>query len=179
MVTYIGVDPSLTSTGVAVIGSGTVHLSTIRTTGTKLATWQQRETRLRRIRSSVCEVAAAHRDDTIVVGIEGPAYAQNLGHSHDRAGLWWALYFALASYVAEIVVVPIQARIRYATGKGAGGKDVVLAAAIKRYADVEIGGNDEADALLIAALLARRGGEPIEDKILPKACLVALDKIER
>lgn len=47
---------------------------------------------------------------------------------------------------------------------------------IRRYPQVDITGNDIADALVLAAMAARRLGFPIEEA-LHQANLAALDKI--
>ena len=75
-----------------------------------------------------------------------------------------------------VLPVPPSCRAKYATGKGNAGKDEVLLAVARRYPHAPVGGNDEADALVLAAMGARLLGEPVEDS-LPKAHLDALAKL--
>ena len=72
--------------------------------------------------------------------------------------------------------VPPSCRAKYATGKGNAGKDEVLLAASRRYPHAPIVGNDDADAVVLAAIGARLLGEPVEDS-LPKTHLDALAKL--
>ena len=72
---------------------------------------------------------------------------------------------------------PPTSRATYATGKDNAGKDAVLAAVVRRYPDVDVTGNDEADALVMAAMGARLLGHPLEDS-LPQSHLRALAGLE-
>ena len=69
------------------------------------------------------------------------------------------------------------ARAKYGTGKGNAAKDAVLAAVIRRYPAVDVTGNDEADALILAAMGARHLGIPLELSPVPGPCLDALLKV--
>src|SRR5699024_11486469 len=50
----------------------------------------------------------------------------------------------------------------YATGKGNAGKDLVLVTTAATYKQAEVTGNDVADAVVIAAMVSRLAGQPIE-----------------
>lgn len=174
----VGLDLSLTSTGVAVIDPCTVppiSVSRIRTAGKRSDTWAQRHARL----GGIVDRITDHVPPGALVMIEGPAYSRSVGSVHDRSGLWWLAYTALVQHDCTIAVCPIQARIRYAVGKGAAHKDIVLSAVVRRYGAMlpELTGNDEADALLMAALGARWLGYPVEPQPLSKLCLKALDAL--
>ena len=100
--------------------------------------------------------------------------SRNPGSAHDRSGLWWMTVDMIAARgLGFPLVVPPTVRAKYATGKGNAGKDEVLAAVIRRYPAAQVNNNDEADALVIAAIAARLGGDPIEES-LPVAHLDAL-----
>jgi len=71
---------------------------------------------------------------------------------------------------------PPKVRAIYATGK-ALDKDQVLAAVVRRYPNVPIGNNNEADALILAAMGARKLGHPYEPS-LPQTHLRAMDGAE-
>lgn len=168
----IGIDPSLTSTGLAVIEPGKfVHTGTILGRGVGIP-------RMRQTRTSVGAWLGAWNQATDLAVIEGPSYNSMSGQKghHERAGLWWLLVDMLVKRGVQYAVVPPACRARYATGKGNAGKDAVLAAVVRRYADVDVTGNDQADALVLAAMGARWLGEPIETS-LPKANLTAMDAV--
>lgn len=110
-----------------------------------------------------------------LVVVEQPAFSRSTGSMHDRSGLWWLAVAKLRSLDRPVVEVTPTARAKYATGKGNAGKDAVLAAVVRRYPDVEVTGNDEADALVLAAMGARWAGHPIDDP--PKTHLAALEAV--
>jgi crossover junction endodeoxyribonuclease RuvC len=154
-----GLDLSLTSTGFAEIrhacACGTeVKLATI-TPGKRTG-----HERLEYLFDEICNRAFAA--DLVV--IEGPSYGSDYGKAHERAGLWWLIAHCLwRTSTPYAVVTPSQVK-KYATGAGAGpksGKDKVLAAVIRRYADVPVDGNDQADALVLAAMAADHYGDPL------------------
>ena len=96
------------------------------------------------------------------------------GLSNDLFGQ--KLESSLAASGVEVLPVPPAVRAKYATGKGNAGKDEVLLAASRRYPHAPIVGNDDADAVVLAAIGARMLGEPIEDS-LPKTHLDALARL--
>ncbi|QIG58162.1 RuvC-like resolvase [Gordonia phage Skog] len=171
----VGIDSSLQSSGVVSIDLETreVDLRRVKSKGGKDDTWEMRHDRQLSLEERIAEAFGPG----VIVGIEAPAYASTTGSVHDRAGLWWGVYRAAIRAGADVRVVPIASRIRYATGKGAGHKDVVLAATIKRYSELDITGNDEADAFLVAALTARSVGQPYEIEPLAQIYLKALEKV--
>lgn len=75
-----------------------------------------------------------------------------------------------------IVIITPSQRAKYATGKGNASKDAVLLAVARRYPTVEVTDNNEADALVLAAMIARLAGRPIETS-LPQTHLDALAKV--
>ncbi|PZR55260.1 hypothetical protein DNL40_02495 [Xylanimonas oleitrophica] len=172
----VGLDLSLTSTGVAVVWAAprAGHLAQVDRIRTSPAgdTYPARWSRLRDI---VDEAMAWVSDDTDLVVLEGLAYASKSPHATERAGLWWMLAHRLLVNDHRLAVVTPSARAKYATGSGAAGKDTVLAAVVRRYVDVDVTGNDEADALVLAAMGARALGRPIDE--LPKNHLDAMAKV--
>lgn len=172
MFRILGVDPSLTGTGVARLavhddGRFEVELEVIKTKGTLKDSLWERSRRQRAIVERVFGFGSRPTPDLTV--IESPAYSKTQGSAHDRSGLWWRVADVAIMYGQTIEVTPNQ-RIKYALGKGVGDKDAVLAAAIRRYPDVDMANNNEADAFLLAALGARILGAPIEES-LPARCI--------
>lgn len=163
----VGLDLSLTSTGLALIVDGTAQVVR-HTTVTAGDTVARRHGRL----AAIADMARQWATGSDLVVLEGPSYGSTTGHQHDRAGLWWLVVHRLLAAELPLAVVPPTARARYATGKGNASKDAVLVAVVRRYPQVDVTGNDEADALVLAAMGARRLGHPVD--VVPKACLAAM-----
>ncbi|MGP4915594.1 crossover junction endodeoxyribonuclease RuvC [Brachybacterium tyrofermentans] len=172
-----GIDPSLTSTGVAVIRSPErVETATVtsKSPAPGTETVRTRFERMEKITAGILELI----DDADVVGIESPAYGmRNAGKVHDRSGLWWWIVGQLEARGVPIVEVSPPSRMMYATGKGNAGKDLVLVTAAATYKQAEITGNDIADAVVIAAMVSRLAGHPIELREPSQAKLRALAKV--
>jgi len=171
----LGVDLSLTSTGLAGVAvegpregnpNPQVHVETERV--------QSRLAGHDRLEEILTRVVRVARTAQLVV-IEGLAFA---AHDTGRqgAGLSWLVRHELWREGVPVALVPPANRIQYALGKGVGSKDVVLAATVLRYRQLAtVQGNDEADALLLAAMGSRHLGRPIEEE-LPAKHLAALTK---
>jgi hypothetical protein len=161
----IGLDLSLTSTGLS-DGSSTWLITS---KGTKTATLDDRRGRL----MALCEDAVCACIGAALVVVEGPSFGQaRQGGQHDRAGLWWLVVADLGERVVEVPPATLKT---YATGRGNASKDEVLAAVVRRYPTVDVGNNNEADALVLAAMGARHLGHPIDD--LPQTHLRAMTKV--
>ena len=214
----IGIDPSLTATGIATIDTttGHIHTHTISTTPTpkdiknrihrfeKITTAihdiirdgdppdhirihtetihstktgntiTHRLTRFGTVADTLLDTMPTNLDLAI---IEGPAYAAHGAGTWDRAGLWWHIANHAALGI-NIIEIPPATRCRYATGKGNAAKDVVMISAVRRYPAADITNNNEADAVILAAIGARLAGHPIDDP-LPMANQTALTKLPR
>jgi crossover junction endodeoxyribonuclease RuvC len=172
----IGIDPSLTSTGLALVHlNGEVTTARIQSKGSKDATWRDRGERIRDLAERIIFPVQPRS----LVVIESPSYASVSTSAHDRSGLWWEIFHHLESLECEIIPVTPAQRMTYAVGKGGGrgtDKDNILAATIRRYPNIDITGNDIADAVILAAIGARLTGSPLEQS-LPQANLKALNKL--
>jgi hypothetical protein len=174
----VGLDLSLTSTGLGRLTGGTLTTARFRT---KPGTFQRDDDRAeradtlgryRRIAAACCEWAT----DAALVVVEGPSLHSKGSAFHQLAGLWWYVLDALdAAGQTWLVVDPSTLKV-YATGKGNAGKDDMLAAAIRRLGWAG-SGNDEADAAWLAAFGADLLGAPLVD--LPQSHRRALDKVRR
>lgn len=179
----VGLDLSLTSTGIATIETGDGRerriVQRVTSKGAKGATLNERQARLHNLRLDICLATA----DADLVVIEGPSYGSKTGSQHDRSGLWWLVTDWLMNspendgWGKTVVEVTPSGRMKYATGKGMIAKDAVLAAVVRRYVGIDVTGNDEADALILAAMGARHLGAPIEAS-LPQAHLAAMDSVK-
>lgn len=181
----VGIDPSLTSTGVATAAwslAGTAGVMVpdcirVQSSGRAGASLPERSDRLAGLAARIAELASGA--DLVV--IEGPSMGSTAAKSasmHDRAGLWWLVVDALRQDPSRPVLVaevPPTIRAKYATGNGGAGKDAVLAAAVKRYPGWDITGNDIADAVILTAMGCRHLGHPIDS--LPQIHLTAMAKV--
>lgn len=148
----VGVDPSITSTGVFVLGVGASFARVQSKPG-----GEELSQRMNRLRSVVMAVRAhvnslGHREPGGVelIVIEGPAYGSNNANTHMLAGFWWLLVHALEK-IAPVAVVQPSTLKKFATGNGRADKDEMLAAAIAAFPQAGIRNNDVADAAALAA----------------------------
>lgn len=150
----VGVDLSLTGTGIAVIEwkyavgwNTTVETFLIKSKPCG-DSFKSRHLRLETIAASV--VGYCKGADMVV--IEGPSYGSVGGSAFDRAGLWWwvaSILFTVGTPVA--VVTPTQLK-KWATGKGNAGKTEVVVAINKLWPTVETNNDNESDALCLATM---------------------------
>lgn len=181
MTAVVGLDLSLTATGIATHEG----VQTITSKGKAGATLIERSARLHDLAmdvgAAVDAVAFRHRmlhGGRVLVVVEGPSMGSSSrgGAHHDRAGLWWLVVDELCgSSFADVVEVPPALVKKYATGRGNAGKDEVLAAVVRRYSDVEVTNNNEADALVLRAMGCDRLGQPLA--VVPQVHRAALDKV--
>ena len=152
-----GLDLSLRKTGVA-----HAHLERVPwATTCRIAPPAKLETH-ERLDFLLCEIGGHTRRADLVL-LENLAFGQSTNKAGELAGLHWLVRHALYRRRTPYVVVTTQQLKIYATGKGAKvDKDDVLAAMIKRYPDVEIAGNDGADALALAAMGSHYFGCPLK-----------------
>jgi crossover junction endodeoxyribonuclease RuvC len=194
-----GLDLSIRSTGICLVDTSlTVPIRTCRVESEPAArvdgvkpSLLQRTERLASIRArvlqSIGDIPAESRDirrlpDLVIV--EGPAIGA-MSSAHDMSGNWWLIIDELTNHGVPVVEVsPAQVK-QYATGSGSTSgktkvtKTMVVEAVRTNYGDVAryITSNDEADALILAAIGCRYLGHPIESAPLPAPNLGALKKI--
>lgn len=173
MDSVVGLDLSLTSTGMAVARQEE-GVPTVFRIKSKPTTAYLRD-RLTRHYLILAQILENLTEIPTLAVIEQPAFSKTTGHMHDRSGLWWFIVTHFLQEQCSVVEVPPTTLKRYVVGKGNAAKDEMLAATIRRYTQVNITGNDEADALGLAAMGARHCGWPIDD--LPKAHLTAMEKV--
>lgn len=163
----LGIDSSLTSTGLCRVdlSDGNDPVIACATVTSKASPDKSTAAMSTRIRSIVARIEAG-AEGTDLALIEGPSYGSP-NSAHVLSWLWGAVVDMLVINGVQILVVAPAQRMKYATGKGNAAKDVVLAAAIHRWPQVTIEGNDTADALILAAIGCRSLKSPIDD--VPKA----------
>lgn len=158
----LGIDPSLTSTGLAWLDTDTCEWVTERYTTSPLdgTQWSRMQ---RIVRAAESRFMTPVELDLIV--IEGLAtYGHNAGL---LAGLWWQLVGAAEEYGIEVLTVPPATRAKYAAGSGRASKSDVLAVVRETYEGADVPQHDVADAVALAALGARVKGFPVEQVARP------------
>ncbi|GHJ11189.1 hypothetical protein TPA0907_55560 [Micromonospora humidisoli] len=163
----LGIDLSLTSTGLA----GPGWTATIKPGATLRGT-----ARMSHVRTVLLD---RYLNGLDLVALEGPSYGnqgtgRQAGH-HERAGLWWVVRCMLDARGHPVAVVPPATLKRYATGKGNASKADVVLAVGRRFPWFD-GGEDEADALVLAAMAADHLGHPLTP--MPAAHRAALDAVQ-
>ena len=186
MAIIIGIDPSLTGTGIARVDTNdrlVADVWTIATKGKAGADLTDRWERLDDIKGQVWNAVHGYGPDgnlhpqqakADLVVIEQPAFSRTQGSQHDRSGLWWLILDELME-TTDVAEVTPTARAKYATGKGNAGKDTVLLEVARRFPHVPVTDNNQADALVLAAMGADHHGTPLVE--LPKVHREALDKV--
>jgi hypothetical protein len=142
--TVLGLDPSLTKFGVASSRGWTRVL--------KPPAAVRGHVRMEWLYDRILEAVPA---DVALVVVEGPSYGsqgamRQAGH-HERAGLWWLLTHSLWKRGVDYAVASPASRAKYATGKGNADKATVVREVTRRFPWFQ-GGEDEADALVLAAM---------------------------
>lgn len=170
----LGLDLSLTGTGIARIGGEGVEVLTTVRPGKRVG-----HERIDYIMTAVYEAQRQQRLDLVV--IEGPSYGSQGGQRghHERAGLWWLVTQGMWAVGRSYAVVAPTARAKYATGDGRAGKAAVLAAMRERYGHLITAGirnDNEADALALAAMgVDHLGGHIAEVPATNRNALIKAD----
>jgi Holliday junction resolvasome RuvABC endonuclease subunit len=172
-VNVLGLDLSLTGTGVATPDGGTRTLHTVL----------RGLDRLRFLRSEIRELADPADGTVDLVAIEGYSMGtqRQASHAHALGELGGVIRLMLHDLGVPTVDIPPASVKKYATGKGNANKNDMLLAAVKRL-NYEGNSNDEADALWLRAMTLDHycDGEArlLNDVVvLPAAHRAALDAI--
>ncbi len=168
----LGIDPSLTGTGLALATKsekGVVKWEHLSVAKNKLRGHE----RLHFITDAVmCSVAIMKPDDIIVM--EGPSFNSGGAKSHELSGSWWLIRHAIYEWeqmrherFENLFVVPPRSRAKYATGKGNAKKPEVIEAVNRWYPGCDVVDDNVADAMVLATMGARFCGSHI-DEVLPE-----------
>lgn len=139
---YVGIDPSLTATGVAVIHKGQCKTFLLATKEKGLArlAWFRREF------ASIFETYTPNR-----LAIEGYAYASKFSHAHGLGELGGVLRLAAHDCRLPTIIVPPNNLKMFATGKGQAAKGVIIKEAFRRWG-IDVDDDNEADAAVLAIM---------------------------
>ena len=167
---YVGLDLSLTGTGVAILSPGERVTRTVSSKGKTEDPLIVRYVRLHTLAKKIVDMIP----DEAKIAIETPAHNQRSGHHHDRSGLWWmVLDMIYDRHTMRVVEVSTTTVKKYATGKGNASKMEVMAQQIRQFPELPIANDNEADALTLALIVARLNSEPYEAS-LPQVNLSAM-----
>lgn len=179
MKNVIGIDPSLTATGIARPGGSTTTIRTHADGG---------PARLRNIYDGVLDIIAEHRINELSVDwFPSPAHdAEDIdlavvedlpthGHSAGKLGQAHGVV-RLALVVAEVpfVTVPPATLKKFATGSGVATK-ADMRIELYRRTELDLRDDNQVDAWWLRALGAELLGEPVID--LPKHYRAAITKL--
>lgn len=161
----LGIDPSLTSTGLS-------HLGKTELIITKL----NGPARLSYISKAI---VAKIKDCAIeCVAIEGYSFASRNSQAHSIGELGGVIRLGIWELNIPVIEIPPTSRAKFATGKGNASKGEVISAISARTGIIFAGGggNDECDAWVIEEMLRTKIGLPSFD--WPKTSIESLDKID-
>lgn len=169
----IGVDPSLTCTGVAGIGrpgagADVWSWSLLTKSQGRRPTYEERAARIREASGLFVEVLDAFTDryaaGPLLLVIESRDFQSpgKAGAATDRAGLSWQFVINACSWGARVAAVAPDTLKVYATGDGHADKRAVQTAIERRY-NLSLRNDNEADAVTLAAMGAHAMGAPLAD----------------
>ncbi len=156
----VGIDLSLTSTGVATYhGEPPYAELDCRTIAPKTTGYE-------RVAEICADLwSAALTSNSIfapLVVIEGYAFAAKGRGMTGLAELRGVLLYTFQCRGTPLVTIPPACLKKYGTGTGNAAKEAVLLAAERRYGHlVEVHNNDEADALMLVAMAMHYYGRPL------------------
>lgn len=157
MIPVLGLDPSLTSTGLVKVSAGGV----IETGRIETAAAPGLAGTRNRIRHIVGRALRFAPSECLTV-IEAPYIPpHNSGSVLERAWLFGFLVDQLMRRGPVVQVAPAT-RAVYATGNGRAGKALVLATMRERFPGLTIVDDNVADALALACMGARHLGSPVD-----------------
>jgi Holliday junction resolvasome RuvABC endonuclease subunit len=149
----VGLDPSLTCTGVAIANGGEVL--TRRVVSPNLGkSLLARRNRIRRAVEGILAPIPARVDVTV---IEVPHSRQQFGAQNERIALYWILVDQLLARGPVVEVAPSQ-RAKLATGSGRATKDDVVAVTRAAFPEAQIPDDNVGDAVALMWAGARWAG---------------------
>ncbi len=162
--TVIGLDVSLTRTGIAVWRDGRMTTTSTVSQPIGAQSWDQRNTRIVGQARAITGWLQDNTPKPDLAVIEAPIlHGPQTGSFFDRSGLWHGVYSKLRSsgWRIPVAVVNVATLKAWATGKGNADKAMMLHAARREWPGVL--NDDEADAGWLAAMgAAKLGHEPVE-----------------
>lgn len=167
MVKVLGIDPSLSATGVALLNlkdKNSYEWLNIDVFSNKLTG----HSRINYIINEVRDMLTALGEGDLVV-MEGPSFNSHGARSHELAGIWWLIRHEIYLSQARtgqkhVAIVPPRTRAKYATGSGNASKSEVITAVAEMFPDTPIIDDNAADAMVFASMGARWLNIPIDER---------------
>jgi len=166
MVKILGIDPSLTATGIAIVSKEPQSRPVWEDTWAINPPMKGHE-RLEYIANKVLGAVRKLNDGDIIV-MEGPSFGSGGAKSHELAGGWWIVKHAIWDYLMEddlkikaFYVIPPRSRAKYATGNGNAKKHAVIESVVAQTG-MYITDHNIADAIVLATMGARLGGAAVD-----------------
>ena len=145
----MGIDPSLTGTGVVVLSDGSLaHDELI---ATKPGDWPCYEPRLKHIAMRCAQIIKEHPPVPKVVCIEAPAFSKNNSHTVEINGLYVLIRTIIYDYHPQVKIIsPTSSQLKkWTAGHGRALKEKMMMKVLKHWG-YEPGNNDMADAYALA-----------------------------
>ena len=175
----LGIDTSLTATGLARIDfvrpsaelaergntPGWTHVISTATVGapkpTKDRSKQAMCVRVNALIDQIEGCFSAPGETPDAVGMEALAYGARGDSAWVLPWVFGRVIELTVEYAVPLYIVGTTARAKFATGKGNADKDTVLLAAARQFPQAELRNNNEADALIVGAVVCQKLGRPI------------------
>lgn len=174
----VGVDLSLTSSGVAAIDSlGDEFVPScwhIKSSGKRGDSLIDRDVRITELADGVLNSILLAPLLPVLVMIEGPAYGSRGGSPVDRYGLWWRIVSSLLSRNIPVAYAHPTTRSKFAAGNGKSDKAAVASSMQRIWTGMEFKNSDESDALALAHMAAVGLGWTVVTLARHKECLSAV-----
>lgn len=158
----LGVDPSLTATGIAVVYGGKIQTTLLSPPKTVKGS-----ARLMWFYHQFSEVLDASQAE--LVAIEGYAYGAN-ARQHALGELGGTLKLCMRLRRQDFAVVPPTVLKKFATGKGNADKSIVAKELFKKFG-IDVDNTDEVDAAGLSLLALAKSDTRFELHSSEKPCL--------
>jgi crossover junction endodeoxyribonuclease RuvC len=169
---YIGIDPSLTATGIIILDeAGNIEAQKLTSNNPKLPT-------ISRVRQILDEIKEAISNNTNItsIGIEGFSFGSKGKSLFEIAYLGYRIREELQNFNL-IDIAPTELK-KYATGKGNSPKDIVMLNVYKRWG-MEFHNNNLADAYVLAKICQEMYNTSTTLAEFQKEILLKLRKVEK
>ena len=163
-VNVVGLDPSLTGTGIACEEGFSERVITPSATSLR--------GQLQRMNIIASRVAMRTADGALVV-IEAPSFGSNYPGHHAIAGLWWILVATVVGKGCPVVQVAPSSLKKFATGNGRA-KKVQMRSAWLEHTGADVADDNRVDALFLRQIGLHLVGDP-EAIDLPKNQMAAIE----
>lgn len=157
----IGLDLSLTATGLAAVTSDAFTVTTVGSVGRRGDTLADRDRRLVDLTRRI-GLFLQDWDDYALAVLEGPSVMSKGGSNWDRAGLWW-LVVQMLDPARTAVAAPTVVK-KWAAGRGNADKAAVAVGVARLWDQFECESDNEADALALASMGAQKIGMPVPSR---------------